>query len=112
MNNTLEHKGYHGTVEYSAEDNILHGKVIGITGLISYDGESLIELTACFIEAVDDYLSSCEAENREPMIPYCGKLDNVTISPELHKDFVLYSAKNNKRVNEALEEAMKSYIAV
>ena len=32
--NVLEYKGYTGTVEFSAEDNILFGKVIGIEGLI------------------------------------------------------------------------------
>ena len=70
MNNTLEYKGYQGTVEYSAEDNILYGKVIGIRGLISYEGESLNELRTCFVEAIDDYLSCCEAEGREPMKPW------------------------------------------
>ena len=112
MSNTLEYKGYQGTVEFSAEDNILFGKVIGITGLISYEGESLSELRACFVEAIDDYLSCCIAENREPMKPYCGRLDNVSISPELHRDFVLFSSRKNMRVDEALEEALKNYIAV
>ena len=112
MNNNLEYKGYQGTVEYSAEDNVLYGKVIGIRGLISYEGESLSELKACFVEAIDDYLSCCEAEDREPMKPFCGRLDDVSISPDLHRDFVLYSSRKNKRIDEALEEAMKNYIAV
>jgi predicted HicB family RNase H-like nuclease len=112
MINMLEHKGYFGTVEYSAEDNLLYGKVVGINGLISYDGESLSSLKECFIEAIDDYLICCDAEGREPMKPYCGKLDGVSISPELHKDFALFSSKKNKPMPEALEEAMRNYIAV
>ena len=111
MNNNLEYKGYQGTVEYSAEDDILYGKVIGIRGLISYEGESLTELKACFIEAIDDYLPCCEEEKREPMKPYYGKLEDVSISPELHRDFALFSSRNNKRMSEALEEAVKKYIA-
>ena len=112
MSSNLEYKGYQGTVEYSAEDNILYGKVVGIKGLISYEGEGITELKACFAEAVDDYLSCCEAENREPMRPYYGKLNDVSISPELHRDFAAFSSRNNKRINEALEEAMRNYIAV
>lgn len=35
MKNYLEHKGYQGTVEYSAEDECLFGKIIGINDLIT-----------------------------------------------------------------------------
>ncbi len=56
MNDILEHKGYKGTVEYSSEDNILFGKVIGIKGLISYEGQSIEELKVDFMSAIDDYM--------------------------------------------------------
>lgn len=56
MNNILEYKGYSGTVEYSADDNVLFGKVIGIKSLISYEGQSVDELRADFEYAVDEYL--------------------------------------------------------
>ena len=38
MNNTIEYKGYVGTVEFSEEDHIFFGKVMGIRSLISYEG--------------------------------------------------------------------------
>ena len=79
MIDMLEHKGYLGTVEYSAENNILYGKIVGITGVISYEGESISELKSCFVEVIDDYLSCCEAEGRIPMKSYCGKLNDVYI---------------------------------
>ena len=56
MNNILKYKGFYGTVEYSADDNILFGKVIGINGLISYEGKSVDELRTDFEESVDDYI--------------------------------------------------------
>jgi predicted HicB family RNase H-like nuclease len=34
----LEYKGYTGTIEYSKEDDLLYEKVLGIKGLISYEG--------------------------------------------------------------------------
>ena len=55
-NNTIEYKGYYGSVDYSAEDDILFGSVIGVRGLISYEGKSIDELKENFKEAVDSYL--------------------------------------------------------
>ena len=54
MNNTMEYKGYIGSVEFSAEDNILFGKVQGIRSLISYEGKTVYELINDFHGAVDD----------------------------------------------------------
>jgi len=50
----LEYKDYCSTVEYSAVDNILHGKVLGIRGLISYEGDSLHSLKEDFEGAIAD----------------------------------------------------------
>ncbi len=36
----LEYKGYTGNIEYSKEDDLLYGKVLGIRGLISYEGKN------------------------------------------------------------------------
>ena len=55
MSNLLEYKDYLGTVEYSSSDKVLYGKVIGINGLVSYEGDSIESLQADFEEAVDDY---------------------------------------------------------
>lgn len=57
MNKTFQYKGYVGSVEFSEEDDIFYGKVLGIRSLISYEGESVTELLADFHDAVDDYLS-------------------------------------------------------
>ena len=56
MNNTMEYKGYVGSVEFSEEDVIFYGKVMGIRSLISYEGENARELVEGFHEAVDDYI--------------------------------------------------------
>lgn len=59
MNNTIHYKGYVGSVEFSEEDGIFYGKVLGIRSLISYEGESIPDLLADFHDAVDDYLENC-----------------------------------------------------
>jgi predicted HicB family RNase H-like nuclease len=70
MNNMLFYKGYFGSVEYSAEDDLLCGKAVGIRDLIMYHGESIKELRADFQDAIDHYLSVCEEEGWEPNPPF------------------------------------------
>lgn len=64
-NITLEYKGYLGTVEFSAEDNCLFGKIIGINDLISYEAQEVSELKEAFEEAVNDYLDICKELGKE-----------------------------------------------
>ena len=40
MNNTIQYKDYVGSIEFSEEDKIFYGKVLGIRSLISYEGEN------------------------------------------------------------------------
>ena len=63
MNNTMNYKGYVGSIEFSEADGIFYGKVQGIRSLISYEGSNAKELEDEFHGAVDDYLSMCEEEN-------------------------------------------------
>lgn len=58
MKNYLEYKGYLGTVEFSAEDNCLFGKIIGINDLINYEAQGVSELKEVFEESVNDYLET------------------------------------------------------
>jgi len=110
MSNLLEYQGYYGTVEYSATDNVLFGKVLGIDGLISYEGDSVEKLKEDFESAVDDYLHMCAEDGVAPQRYYKGKF-NVRIAPELHKALVLYSATQGQTLNSAVEEAIKRYVS-
>ena len=56
MNNTMEYKGYVGSVEFSEEDALFFGKVLGVRALISYEGENARDLVEDFHSAVYDYL--------------------------------------------------------
>ncbi len=107
--NVLEYKGYYGTVEYSAKDNILFGKVIGVNGLISYEGDSVQNLKTDFEEAVDDYLAMCEAEGVEPEKTYKGTF-NVRIEPELHRSLAIFAATHRITLNAAVENAVREFI--
>lgn len=106
MNNTIEYKGYAGSVEFSEEDALFFGKVMGIRALVSYEGETARELIEDFHSAVDDYLESCAAEGTEPEKPYKGSF-NVRISPELHRQAALTAAARQMSLNSFVEDSIK-----
>lgn len=99
MSNDLEYKGYIGSVEYSAEDKRLFGKVLFIDSLLMYSGESVSELEAAFHETVDGYLEFCAARGREPNKSYSGSF-NVRIGPELHRKCAIEAHRQGATLNE------------
>lgn len=109
MSNLLEYKEYNGTVEYSAADNVLHGKVIGIRGLLSYEGDSLQDLKKDFEAVIDDYLEMCKEEGIIPERPYRGSF-NVRVTPELHRSLAVYALSHDQSLNSTVEEAIKQYV--
>ncbi|MDR3120035.1 MAG: type II toxin-antitoxin system HicB family antitoxin [Clostridiales bacterium] len=110
MINVLEYKGYFGTVEYSANDDVLFGKVMGVDSLISFEGDSLKGLREDFENAIDDYLEICAADGLTPEAPYMGNL-SVQVSPELHKTLAIYSTSHGQTLNFTVEEAIKRHIS-
>ena len=109
MNNTMEYKGYLGSVEFSAEDRLFFGKVQGVRALISYEGATADELIADFQEAVDAYLALCEEEKVTPEKPYKGSF-NVRISPELHRRAAVWASTHQTTLNKVVENALNQYV--
>ena len=110
MNNTMEYKGYVGSVEFSETDGVFYGKVQGIRSLISYEGETAKELIQDFHEAVDDYLVLCEEEGSKPEVAYKGSF-NVRFGPELHRDAAIYAMTHNQSLNSFVESAVREKLA-
>ena len=109
MKNTVSYKGYQGSVEYSDEDSLFYGRIIGINDCITYDGCTVDELRKNFQDAVEDYFIICEELGKEPEKAYKGTF-NVRIAPTLHKELAVYSASRGKTLNSTVEEAIRSYI--
>lgn len=109
MSNILEYKGYYTKVEYSAEDNILFGKIEGINDLVTFEEENPKLVEQAFHEAVDDYLIFCEDIGQEPDKVYKGTF-NVRIAPELHRKLALISFANGESLNQSVEKAIENYV--
>jgi len=106
---TMEYKGYRGTVRYSAEDRLLHGRILGIADMVSFEGAGVGELEKAFREAVDDYLALCAKLGREPDREYSGRIP-LRIDAELHRCVAIAADSAAKSVNawiaDTLEAAM------
>lgn len=109
MNNTMEYQGYVGSVEFSEEDGLFFGKVMGLRALLSYEGHNASELVADFHEAVDAYLALCAAEGKEPERAYKGSF-NVRVSPELHKKLAVCAAARQMSLNSFVEHALENAV--
>ncbi|HTD95497.1 MAG TPA: type II toxin-antitoxin system HicB family antitoxin [Edaphobacter sp.] len=109
MSQTLEYRGYDGSVLYSAEDKLLHGKIIGIRDAVLYDGVDIPTLEQNFRGAVDEYLEFCKTEGRTPNTPFKGSF-NVRVPQELHKRAVLYAEEHNRKLNAVVHDALQEYL--
>ena len=110
MSTILRYKGYIGSIEFSDEDDILYGKVLGINSLLSYEGNTVKELKADFEGVIDEYLDLCKSEGKEPEMAFKGSF-NVRIDPKLHKKLYLYAKRKHTSINSCVEEAIKKALA-
>ncbi len=108
MSSTMRYKGYTGSVEFSENDGVFYGKVLGIHSLISYEGANATELVDDFHGAVDDYLEMCQADGVTPETAYKGSF-NVRIAPQLHEKLAIYAINNGISLNSLVEKALQSY---
>ncbi len=104
-----EYKGYVGSVHYSAEDEVFHGKLEGIRDLVTYEGTNAASLKRAFHEAVDDYLETCQRKNKVPDTPFKGTF-NVRVGISLHKKAACYAAEHNRKLNSVVSEALEKYL--
>ena len=109
MNNVLKYKGYYAVVQYSAEDEVLYGKIEGIDDLVSFESDSICVIKNEFENAVDDYIEYCKEIGKEPDKVYKGSF-NVRIPVELHKKIAMSALCDNITMNQAVQNAIELYL--
>ena len=68
----LQYKGYTARPEYSEEDGVFFGRLLGISDCITFEAENEVGLEIEFREAVDGYLELCAEIGKEPQRGYIG----------------------------------------
>ena len=107
--NYLNYKNYTGSVCFSEEDAVFHGKVVGIKALISFEGDSVSAITDDFHKAVDEYLKFCAAKGKEPEKPFKGSF-NVRISADLHRKLAITATTRGVSLNTLVEDAIRQTV--
>ncbi len=111
MKDVLYYQDFIGSVHYSAEDTVFYGKIEGVNDLVTFEGESVEELTRAFEEAVEDYIDLCSRTGKPLRKSYKGSF-NVRIDPDLHRKAVLAAQKRgvslNRFVRQAIEHEVES----
>lgn len=104
---TMEYKGYRGAVRYSAEDRVLHGRILGIEDVVNFEGAEVEELEKAFHEAVDDYLALCEKLGRDPDREYSGRI-LLRIDAALHRRVAIAADSAAKSVNSWIADTLEA----
>jgi predicted HicB family RNase H-like nuclease len=111
----MEYKGYIGKVEFDDEAGTFHGEIINTRDVVTFQGQSVTELTKSFRESVDDYLEFCQQRGEAPEKPFSGQF--VTrISPELHRQInaaaVISGKSLNAWVTDQLQNAVQRFVVI
>ena len=54
----LEYRDFCGIISYSSDDEMLHGRIEPVNGLVLFEADKLEEIADAFYEAVDHYLEA------------------------------------------------------
>lgn len=65
----MTYNGYSARPEYSAEDGVFFGRLLGINDLVNFESENVEGLEEEFHQAVDDYLAFCSEIGKQPETP-------------------------------------------
>lgn len=109
MNELLKYRNLIGSIEVDLRNKILHGKIIGIDDLISYEADNVDNLEKEFKAAADDYIETCKAIGKKYTKSYNGTF-NVRINADLHKKAVMVAMHKGKSLNRLVEEAIQKYV--
>jgi predicted HicB family RNase H-like nuclease len=111
MKKMKSHKGFTATVDFDAEEMLLHGRIDNIRDVVTFHADSVEQLESRFREAVDDYLNLCSERGEQPDRPYSGRFV-VRLGPDQHRRAALSADRKGVSLNtwivEALDAALSS----
>lgn len=105
----MEYKGYIGKVEVDEDAGILHGEIINIRDVVTFEGRNVKEIKKAFVDSVETYLAFCAKRGEEPDKPFSGKFV-VRLSPELHRKAFIKAKLADKSLNSWVKEVVESAI--
>lgn len=103
----MTHKGYTARIEFDDRDNIFVGRILGLRAIISFHGETVVELRSAFESAIDDFLEDCRERGIKPERPASGKL-MLRVPPDVHGAALVAAQAAGKSLNQWATEILRS----
>ncbi len=107
--NNLNHKGYFGTIEVSIEDSCLHGQILFIEDIITYEGATVEDIQNSFMGAVDRYLAYCKETGKPANKPFSGTF-NVRVGQYLHRKAAEIACHRGITLNDFVTQSIQTAI--
>jgi predicted HicB family RNase H-like nuclease len=109
MRNTLNYKGFIGSVYLSEDDEMFYGKIEGISDCIMFEGSSVTELKQMFREAVNEYIEDCKRYNKTLLKSFKGSF-NVRVKPDIHQRAAMLATVKGISLNQLVQKAIEREI--
>ena len=111
----MNYKGFTAKIEFSADDKVFVGRLIGIRDIVMFEAETVEGLDKAFHEAVDFHIEVCEKTGKKTKKSYSGKV-LLRLPDHLHAEIAEAATRRGKSINEwgkeAFENALKNEMAV
>jgi predicted HicB family RNase H-like nuclease len=105
----MEYKGYIGKIEIDEDAGILHGEVINIRDVITFEGRTVQELQQAFRDSVEDYLQFCAQREENPDKPFSGKFI-VRLPVDIHRKAYIRAKLADKSLNSWVTEVIETAV--
>ena len=109
MKDVLIYKEYIGSVHFNADDEVFFGKIEGVEDLITFEGNSVLEVKGAFEEAVNDYIELCKENGKKLEKSYKGSF-NIRIAPEIHKKAKRLALMKGISLNQFIQKAVEEEV--
>jgi len=110
-NNLLSYKGFYGSVNFSAADDVFYGKVEGVHDLVSFEGATVKELKQDFQKAVEDYILFCKKKGNPVQKSLMGSF-NIRIKPDIHQRAAIVALQKNISLNHLVQQAIERELSL
>lgn len=109
MNKHLSYRGFKAHVEFSVDDNVFWGRLVGIKDEVTFEGETVDGLKAAFKDAVDFHIELCEKTGERPKKSYSGKV-LLRLPNSLHEKIAEAASLSGKSLNEWGKDVLESAV--
>ena len=96
-------------MEVDAEARLIHGRVVGLRDVITFEGATVEEVERVFRESIDDSLEFCRERGERPERPHSGKF-RVRLGPELHRQRALRAESESVSLNELVRRLAEGVV--